>query len=331
MLGDDPAEVAGRSSSWSRRDAMSRDADHRGASAGQLRDVTRECVSAAAELGGPVVVGVIASDPTALASQANVAGVDEIVRSRSTRTSSRRTRTPAGGSARSRAQPSSCSPASRSAAWATRPRSPPGWISASHRTSSPCATTERLVAEREMYGAKVQGRARVSGKGDGPADAPAGDLGAGRGLPARRRSPRSSPRPASRSRHREFVEAASGDVDITTADFLLSIGRGVGEKDNIGQFEELAERMGATLASRDRSSTPAGCPRPGRSASRQDRQAQGVPRLRDLGRRPAPRRDEDLGHDHRGQHRPEAAIFNLAHYGAVGDLFDVAEELEKLY
>ena len=28
---------------------------------------------------------------------------------------------------------------------------------------------------------------------------------------------------------------------------------------------------------------------------------------------------------------PEAAIFNVAHYGAVADLFDVAEELEKLY
>ena len=27
---------------------------------------------------------------------------------------------------------------------------------------------------------------------------------------------------------------------------------------------------------------------------------------------------------------PEAAIFNIAHYGAVADLFDVAEELEKL-
>jgi electron transfer flavoprotein alpha subunit len=28
---------------------------------------------------------------------------------------------------------------------------------------------------------------------------------------------------------------------------------------------------------------------------------------------------------------PEAAIFGVAHYGATCDLFDVAEELEKLY
>ena len=28
---------------------------------------------------------------------------------------------------------------------------------------------------------------------------------------------------------------------------------------------------------------------------------------------------------------PEAAIFNVAHYGAVADLFDVAEALAELY
>jgi electron transfer flavoprotein alpha subunit len=48
--------------------------------------------------------------------------------------------------------------------------------------------------------------------------------------------------------HVEFREAAVGDVDITKADFLLSIGRGIEDRDNIPQFEELAEKLGATLS-----------------------------------------------------------------------------------
>ena len=46
---------------------------------GRLRDVTRELVTAAAELGGPVTVAVIARDPGPLAVEANLAGVDDIV------------------------------------------------------------------------------------------------------------------------------------------------------------------------------------------------------------------------------------------------------------
>ena len=38
-----------------------------------------------------------------------------------------------------------------------------------------------------------------------------------------------------------------GDVDITTADFILSVGRGIGEQQNLDQFQALAAKMGATL------------------------------------------------------------------------------------
>ena len=48
--------------------------------------------------------------------------------------------------------------------------------------------------------------------------------------------------------HLDFKEAEAGDVDITASEFLLSIGRGIEDRDNISQFEELAEKMGATLA-----------------------------------------------------------------------------------
>ena len=51
-----------------------------------------------------------------------------------------------------------------------------------------------------------------------------------------------------RAEHLGFREVEAGDVDITKAEFLLSVGRGIEDKDALPQFEELAEKMGATLS-----------------------------------------------------------------------------------
>jgi electron transfer flavoprotein alpha subunit len=136
----------------------------------------------------------------------------------------------------------------------------------------------------------------------------------------------------SRARHQDFVEVAAGDVDITTADFLLSVGRGIGEKENLPQFEELADKMGATL-----------------SVSRPIVDQGWMPNARQVGqsgKTVKPKVYLALGISGAVQHLagmktsgtiiaintdPEAAIFNVAHYGAVADLFEVAEELDKLY
>ncbi|HWX09469.1 MAG TPA: electron transfer flavoprotein subunit alpha/FixB family protein [Gaiellaceae bacterium] len=136
---------------------------------------------------------------------------------------------------------------------------------------------------------------------------------------------------ASRARHKEFREAAKGDVDITTADFLLSIGRGIGEQENIAMFEELAAKLGATLA-----------------VSRPIVDAGWMPGARQVGqsgKTVKPKVYLAFGISGAVQHLagmktsetiiavnsdPEAAIFEVAHYGAVADLFDVAEELAKL-
>src|SRR5205823_9635272 len=135
----------------------------------------------------------------------------------------------------------------------------------------------------------------------------------------------------SRARHRELREAARGDVDITTADFVLSIGRGIGEQENIAMFEELAEKIGATLA-----------------VSRPIVDAGWMPNARQVGqsgKTVKPKVYLALGISGAVQHLagmktsgtiiavntdPEAAIFKVAHFGAIADLFDVAEELEKL-
>ena len=147
----------------------------------------------------------------------------------------------------------------------------------------------------------------------------------GRARPARAacraRQPEDDLRRAGRSQTDE-------GVDLTTADLIVCVGRGIGGADNIPVAEELADALGAELAASrpvvDSGLAAQGAP--GRQV-RRDGEAQAVPEPRRL-RRPRARR----GHagsraDRRGQHGPGAAIFNVAHYGAVADLFDVADEL----
>jgi electron transfer flavoprotein alpha subunit len=135
---------------------------------------------------------------------------------------------------------------------------------------------------------------------------------------------------AAPTEHVEYREAATGDVDITEADFLVSIGRGIEDKDNIPQFEDLAEKLGATL-SVSRPLVDAGW----MSNARQVGQS---------GKTVQPKIYLALGISGAVQHLagmqkadtiiavntdPEAPIFGVAHYGAVADLFDVAEALER--
>jgi len=49
-------------------------------------------------------------------------------------------------------------------------------------------------------------------------------------------------------RYLETIAAEAGDVDITKHNILVSIGRGIQEKDNVAIAEELAEAMGAAVS-----------------------------------------------------------------------------------
>jgi electron transfer flavoprotein alpha subunit len=135
-----------------------------------------------------------------------------------------------------------------------------------------------------------------------------------------------------RTEHLGFREVEAGDVDITKAEFLLSVGRGIEDKDALPQFEELAEKMGATL-----------------SVSRPLVDAGWVPNARQVGqsgKTVKPKVYLALGISGAVQHLagmqnadtiiavntdPEAPIFRVAHYGAVADLFDVADELAEQF
>ena len=46
----------------------------------------------------------------------------------------------------------------------------------------------------------------------------------------------------------EFVETAAGDVDITQAELLVSVGRGIGEEENIALVKELAEALNGVVS-----------------------------------------------------------------------------------
>jgi electron transfer flavoprotein alpha subunit len=136
-----------------------------------------------------------------------------------------------------------------------------------------------------------------------------------------------------RVRHVRFERPeTSQDVDISAADFLLAIGRGIGDGDAVRQFEDLAERMKATLCA-SRPLVDAGW----MPASRQVGQS---------GKTVKPKVYLAFGISGAVQHLagmrgagtviavntdPDAAIFGVADYAARCDLFDVADALEQLW
>jgi electron transfer flavoprotein alpha subunit len=130
----------------------------------------------------------------------------------------------------------------------------------------------------------------------------------------------------------EYVEAAAGEVDITQADILVSVGRGIGDAENLPQAKALAEALGATL-----------------SCSRPLVDQKWLPKERQVGtsgKTVKPKIYIALGISGAFQHvagmknagtiiavnkDPKAPIFNVADYGIVDDLFNILPVLtEKL-
>jgi len=301
---------------------------------GAVRDVTRELVTAGRTL-GPVTVAVIARDPEPLVAAVDVEGVAEIVT------------VPAGAdefeggtyqhvlealiaTRRPRVVLLGFTVNAMGYAPAVAAKLGLGYASDVHGVA---LEGDAVVATRSFYGGKVDAELEFPGAetvllllrpttwtpAEGAGGASVSSLAVDVG--------------PSRDRHLEFVEVAtSTDVDITQADFLLSIGRGIGDADAISQFEELAAKMGATL-----------------SVSRPIVDAGWMPASRQVGqsgKTVKPKVYLAFGISGAVQHLagmkasgtiiavntdPEASIFGVAHYGAVADLFDVAEELEKLY
>ncbi|MCG3201329.1 MAG: Electron transfer flavoprotein subunit alpha [Gammaproteobacteria bacterium] len=141
-----------------------------------------------------------------------------------------------------------------------------------------------------------------------------------------------APAVAARTAHLGYIEPdQTGDVDIAQAEYMLSVGRGVGEEDNIEQFKELADALGFTL----------GCSRPVADNG-------WLPKSRQVGQSGktvvsckiyvAMGISGSVQHMAGMKHVPtiiainkdaEASIFSIARYGVVGDMFEIAKELRN--
>ena len=301
---------------------------------GDCSPITHELISAAQELGGPVTVAVIAKDPAQLTESVNVEGVDEIL---AIQVDAEEFENDVYQQAL-QAIIAERKPAVTLLGFTVNSMGFGPAIAAKLGlgfASDVFAMREEsgsLVAERAFYGSKVHAELEFPGREQvvlllRPTTWPAAE---GQGSATVTDFPVTIQ--GSRARHKDFEEVTAGDVDITTADFLLSVGRGIGDKENLPRFEALADKMGATL-SVSRPIVDSGWTTNARQVGQSGKTVNAKVYLA-LGISGAVQHLAGMkacGTIIAVNNDPEAAIFNVAHYGAVADLFEVTEELEKLF
>jgi electron transfer flavoprotein alpha subunit len=194
----------------------------------------------------------------------------------------------------------------------------------------------RLLLTRGGYGNKVLSRLDVSahpvttmtvrgGSAKPPAAAPE--------VPARAVSVDFSVVAGLLSSHVDYADPPPADVDITKAEFILSIGRGIQDEKNIERFRALADRLGATF----------GCSRPIADSG-------WLPKAHQVGLSGKVASNCKLyvalgisgavQHLHGMKHVEtivaintdrNAPIYNVATYGACADLFEFSDALEECF
>ncbi|MFB6087240.1 MAG: electron transfer flavoprotein subunit alpha/FixB family protein [Haloarculaceae archaeon] len=192
---------------------------------------------------------------------------------------------------------------------------------------------EGLVATREMYGSKVEVTLDVASR---PcvltARTSEWEPAAGEGVAEVREADVTIDEDAIGSRVTGFEEVAGGDVDISEADFVVSVGRGIEEEENLDLIRELCAVTGATLAS-SRPIVDNGWLPPNRQVGQSGKTVRpdvyvaigisgAVQHLAGM-------KDADtivaINTD------PDAPIFDVADYGVVGDLFEVVPALIEAF
>ncbi len=205
----------------------------------------------------------------------------------------------------------------------------------------PCATdvtrvemdTMNLIVHRSIYNGKIDARVQLASAGGylvtvrGGSFAPAAESGTAGAV-------REYPCPAIPATFKtEFVgyrEAAAGEVDITQAPFLFSVGRGIKDPENIPKARELADKLGAVLS----------CSRPVVDKKWLGKERQ----VGTSGRTVKPKVYLAMGISGSFQHLagikspglfiavnrdPKAPIFGSADYGVVEDMFKIMDALKE--
>ena len=128
--------------------------------------------------------------------------------------------------------------------------------------------------------------------------------------------------------YEEPFQESAGGVDLTSADIIVSVGRGIGEADNISIAKDLALALGGQLSS-SRPVVDAGWLSPDHQVG-------------SSGQSVSPKLYLALGISGAIQHvvgmkgsknivainkDPEAPIFEIANYGIVGDIFEIVPKL----
>jgi electron transfer flavoprotein alpha subunit len=129
---------------------------------------------------------------------------------------------------------------------------------------------------------------------------------------------------------KKLIQPEGGDVDITMQEILVSVGRGIQSDENLPMVNELAAKLGGAV-----------------SCSRPLVDSKWMPKTRQVGKsglKVKPKLYLALGISGAPEHiegmkdaaliiavnsDPKAPIFDYAHYGVVGDLFDVIRAMSS--
>lgn len=192
---------------------------------------------------------------------------------------------------------------------------------------------DSLVATSQLYGGKLNVESQFSAEGAVVsllAGSSPADKGRAAGSPTVEDFAPPTSLASPKVRFKKLIEPEGGDVDITTQDILVSVGRGIQSVDNIPQMQELAEALGGAL-----------------SSSRPIVDSKWLPKTRQVGKsgvKVKPKFYLALGISGAPEHiegmkdaelivainsDPNAPIFDYAHYGIVGDLFDIVPALTE--